>query len=76
MRLQLKLLRHYTIKMMNGFAKFNCPLCKHSVTTREFSSQNGSCRTQAAGAMNEHATVAPGRPSPISPRVAQTLPAH
>ena len=40
--------RHYTIKMMSGFAKFNCLVCKHSVTTREFSSQNGSCRTQAA----------------------------
>jgi len=64
--------RHYTIKMMSGFAKFNCLVCKHSVTTREFSSQNGSCRTQAARAMNEHATVAHGRPLPFSPRVAQT----
>ena len=26
--------RHYTIKMMSGFAKFNYPLCKRSVTTR------------------------------------------
>jgi hypothetical protein len=63
--------RHYTIKMMSGFARFNCLVCKHSVTTREFSSQNGSCRTQAARAMNEHATVAHGRPLPFSPRVAQ-----
>ena len=65
--------RHYTIKMMSGFAKFNCLVCKHSVTTREFSSQNGSCRTQAARAMNEHATVAHGRPLPFSPRVAQSV---
>ena len=76
MRLQLKLLRHYTIKMMNGFAKFNCPRCKHSVTTRELSSRNGSCRTQAARAMNEHATLAHGCPLPISPRVARTWSAH
>jgi hypothetical protein len=68
-----KAVRHYTIKMMNDFAKFNCPLCRHSVTTREFSSQDGSCRTQAARAMNEHATVAHGRPAPVSSRVTQTL---
>jgi hypothetical protein len=68
----MEAVRHYTIKMMNGFAKFNCLVCKHSVTTREFSSQNGSRRTQAARAMNEHATAAHGRPAPISPRFAQT----
>jgi hypothetical protein len=50
-------MRHYTIKMMNGFSLFKCPLCKHSVTTLEFSSQNGNCRTQAAKAMNEHAAA-------------------
>jgi hypothetical protein len=72
MRRQLKLLRHSTIKMINGFAIFNCPLSKHSVTTREFSSRNGSCRTQAARAMNEHAMLAHGCPLPISPRVART----
>jgi len=68
----MEAVRHYTIKMMSGFAKFNCLVCKHSVTTREFSSQNGSCRTQAAKAMNEHAAAEHGRPSPISPRAAQT----
>src|SRR6202795_4086045 len=72
----IEAVRHYTIKMMNGFATFKCLLCKHSVTTLEFSSQNGSCRTQAARAMNEHATVAHGHPSPISPRDAQTWSAH
>jgi hypothetical protein len=47
--------------MMNGFSTFKCPLCKHSVTTQEFSSKNGNCRTQAAKAMNEHAAAAHGR---------------
>jgi hypothetical protein len=59
-------MRHYTIKMMNGFALFNCALCKHFVTTREFSRENGSCRTQAAIAMNEHARAAHGVPTPVS----------
>jgi ectoine hydroxylase-related dioxygenase (phytanoyl-CoA dioxygenase family) len=59
--------RHYTIKTMNGLVTFKCPVCKHSVTTGEFSVQNGSRRTQAARAMNEHATAAHGRPVPMSP---------
>ena len=62
--------------MMNGFATFKCLLCKHSVTTREFSNQNGSRRTQAARAMNEHATAAHGRPTPVSPHDAQMWYAH
>jgi hypothetical protein len=69
-------MRYYTIKMMGGFSTFKCPLCKHSVTTQEFSSQNGNCRTQAAKAMNEHAWVAHRRPLPISPRDAQMWHAH
>ena len=64
-------MRHYIIKMMNGFTTFKCPLCRHFVTTQEFSIQNGSRRTQAARAMNAHATAAHGRPTPISPRDAQ-----
>ncbi|MGA2344825.1 MAG: hypothetical protein ABSF93_02395 [Candidatus Sulfotelmatobacter sp.] len=59
-------MRHYTIKAMNGFSVFKCPLCKHSVTTRDFSSKNGNCRTQSARAMNEHATAVHGRASVAS----------
>jgi hypothetical protein len=64
-------MRHYTIKMMNGFSSFKCLLCTHSVTTREFSSQNGNCRTQAAKVMNEHARAAHGGPKPMSPHAMQ-----
>src|SRR5579862_5456516 len=71
-----QIVRHYIIKTMHGFSSFTCPLCKHSVTTREFSSQNGSCRTQAARAMNEHAAVAHGRPLPISPGHVQIWHVH
>jgi hypothetical protein len=51
-------MRHYTIKTMHGVTTFACPHCKHSVATFEFSIQNGSRRTQAASAMNEHAAAA------------------
>jgi hypothetical protein len=64
-------MRYYTITMMNGFSTFKCPLCKHSVTTRDFSSHDGNCRTQAAVAMNKHATATHGRPIPMSPRGAR-----
>jgi transcription initiation factor IIE alpha subunit len=58
-------MRHYTVTLMHGFSTFKCPLCKHSVTTQEFDSENGNLRSQAARAMNEHAaaTHAP-RPLP------------
>ena len=60
-------MRYYTIQMMRGFTTFMCSRCKHSVTTLDFSSQNGSRRTQAAKAMNEHAAAAHSRPLPVSP---------
>jgi len=69
-------MRHYTIKKMNSFSVFNCPLCKHFVTTQDFSSLNGNCRTQAAKAMNEHAAAAHGRPVYMPPREAQMWHAH
>jgi len=55
------------IKTKQGLTTFSCPHCKHSVTTLEFSSQNGNRRTQAARAMNEHAAAAHSRPVPVSP---------
>jgi len=69
-------MRYYTITMMTGFSTFKCPLCKHSVTTRDFSSHNGNCRTQAAKAMNEHAAATHSRPISLSPRGMQMWHAH
>jgi hypothetical protein len=69
-------MRHYTITMMKGFSTFNCPLCRYSVTTREFNSQIGSCRTQAAKTMNDHAAAAHAGPIPMSARDAQMRHAH
>ena len=65
-------MRHYTIKMMHGLSTFKCVLCKHSVTTREFSTQNGSCRTQAARVMNDHAMAVHGGPKPMLPHTMQS----
>ena len=59
-------MRHYTVTMMKGFSMFKCPLCRYSVTTQEFVTQNGNLRTQAARAMNEHATAAHARSIPMS----------
>ena len=53
--------------MASGVATFTCKRCEHSVTTLQFSSQNGSLRSQAAKAMNEHATVAHKCPQPYPP---------
>ena len=62
-------MRHYTVTMMSGFSIFKCPICKHSVTTQEFNSENGNRRTQAARVMNDHAAVTHGRfAPPMRPR--------
>ena len=45
-------MRHYTVTMLKGFSMFKCPLCRYSVTTQEFDTQNGNLRTQATRAMN------------------------
>lgn len=69
-------MRYYTIKMLHGLTTFKCLLCRHSVTTQEFSTQNGSCRTQAARVMNDHATAVHGSPKPISSYDTQPRYAH
>ena len=45
--------------MMSGFSTFKCLFCKHCVTTKEFSSQNGNCRTQAAKVITLRLHMAP-----------------
>ncbi len=69
-------MRHYTIKMKHGISTFKCVVCKYSVTTREFSAQNGSCRTQAARAMNDHAMTVHGGPRPMLSQGMQSRHAH
>jgi hypothetical protein len=40
--------------------------CKHSVTTTEFDARNGNLRTQAAGALNQHAAQVHHEPVMVS----------
>jgi hypothetical protein len=53
--------------MMSGVATFKCLVCKFSLTTAGFQIENGSRRTQAAKAMNEHVAAAHG-PQPSTVR--------
>jgi len=48
--------RHYTIVRIKGGMKFTCTRCAHHVSTFDFDSRDGNLRTQAATAINRHAT--------------------
>jgi hypothetical protein len=48
--------RLYTIGRIKGGMKFTCNHCPHHVTTFEFDLRDGNLRTQAATAINRHAT--------------------
>jgi hypothetical protein len=48
--------RFYTTKTVNGGTTFTCVFCDYSVTTLDFDHTQGNRRTQAASAMNQHAT--------------------
>ena len=48
--------RYYTTKPLSGCTTFKCIFCEHTVTTQEFNSLKGNRRTQAAMAMNQHAS--------------------
>jgi hypothetical protein len=56
-----------TERIKNG-VKFNCRHCSHSVSTFDFDAKAGNLRTQAATAINEHATKAHHEPPTISSR--------
>ncbi|MGD0990168.1 MAG: hypothetical protein ABR874_20345 [Candidatus Sulfotelmatobacter sp.] len=48
--------RFYTIARIKGGMKFTCTHCAHHVSTLDFDVRNGNLRTQAAAAINRHAT--------------------
>jgi hypothetical protein len=59
--------KSYRIQRIKGGIKFNCKHCTHSVSTQDFDAQAGNLRTQAATAINAHATTAHHAPMVISP---------
>jgi hypothetical protein len=48
--------RFYTMARIKGGMKFTCTHCAHCVSTLDFDPRNGNQRTQAATAINQHAT--------------------
>ena len=48
--------RLYTIARVKGGMKFTCSHCAHHVSTLDFDARDGNLRTQAATAINRHAT--------------------
>ncbi|MGA2645559.1 MAG: hypothetical protein ABSF15_12655 [Candidatus Sulfotelmatobacter sp.] len=58
--------RLYTIGRIKGGMKFTCTHCAHHVSTLDFDSRNGNLRTQAAAAINQHATTVHHEPITFS----------
>jgi hypothetical protein len=48
--------RLYTMARVKGGMKFTCSHCAHHVSTLDFDARDGNLRTQAATAINRHAT--------------------
>jgi hypothetical protein len=59
--------KSYKIQRIKGGMRFNCTNCAHSVSTLEFDAKGGNLRTQAATAINAHASTAHRAPMIITP---------
>jgi hypothetical protein len=56
-RTTLKIVKRlYTIARVKGGMRFTCSHCAHHVSTLDFDPRDGNLRTQAATAINRHAT--------------------
>ena len=58
----IRSVRYYTTKRVQGGMRFTCVRCEHSVSTLDFDTRNGNLRTQAATALNQHASKAHNQP--------------
>jgi hypothetical protein len=56
----------YRTERINGGVKFTCTHCEYSVSTLDFDPKAGNLRTQAATAINQHATQAHHAPPTFS----------
>ncbi|MGA7574892.1 MAG: hypothetical protein WCA97_12980 [Terriglobales bacterium] len=70
-RTTIQLVKAYRIQRIKGGMKFTCTHCEHNVTTLDFDIKAGNLRTQAATAINAHATQAHHTPMIISPSDSQ-----
>jgi hypothetical protein len=57
---------HYTTHRIKGGTQFTCVRCPYSVRTLDFDLRDGNLRTQAAHALNQHATQVHNQPLIIS----------
>ena len=57
---------HYTTNRIEGGIRFKCTRCEYSVSTLDFDARNGNLRTQAATAINRHATEMHHQPTTYS----------
>jgi hypothetical protein len=58
--------RNYTTQPIKGGLEFTCVRCPHRVRTHDFDLRHGNLRTQAATALNKHATQVHNQPMTIS----------
>jgi hypothetical protein len=56
----------YRIQRIKSGMKFTCTHCDHSVSTLDFDAKLGNLRTQAATAINAHASKAHAAPIVVS----------
>ena len=63
--------RFYTIARVKGGMKFTCTHCTHHVSTLDFDPRDGNLRTQAATAINQHASKIHHEPVLVSSLDAQ-----
>ena len=49
-------MRHYTTNRIGVGIQFKCIRCEYSVSTLDFGARDGNLRTQAATAINRHAS--------------------
>ncbi|MFZ0761527.1 MAG: hypothetical protein WAM69_16385, partial [Candidatus Sulfotelmatobacter sp.] len=63
--------RLYTMARIKGGMKFTCSHCAHHVSTLDFDARDGNLRTQAATAINQHATTVHHEPVMFSSLDAQ-----
>ena len=57
---------NYTTKQIKGGTQFTCVRCPYSVRTLNFDLKDGNLRTQAAHALNQHATQVHNQPMMVS----------
>ena len=57
----------YRIERIKSGMKFSCTHCSYSVSTLDFDAKTGNLRTQAATAVNDHASKSHHEPLIVSP---------